>query len=185
MSITLITVPLKCSNWWLFFLYFYLLYGHLPPTKKTIKVRQTRHSGHCWRSKDELISDVLQWTRSYGRTKAGRSARTNIQQLCENMGCSPEEQPEAMNDREWWQEMVRDIRAGGMTWWWWWWKWYYSLYRITFVKICHSTLFFLWFWCAYLLHKFQNFLLACLCIILSLFFFRDCIPPKNDLLLTV
>ena len=32
------------------------LYGHLPPITKTIQVRQTRH---CWRSKDELISDVL------------------------------------------------------------------------------------------------------------------------------
>ena len=38
------------------------LYGHLPPITKTIKVRRTRHTGHCWRSKDELISDVLLWT---------------------------------------------------------------------------------------------------------------------------
>ena len=35
------------------------LYGHLPPIIKTIKVRRTRHAGHCWRSSDELISDVL------------------------------------------------------------------------------------------------------------------------------
>ena len=35
------------------------LYGHLPPITKTIKVRRTRHAGHCWRSKDELISDVF------------------------------------------------------------------------------------------------------------------------------
>ena len=35
------------------------LYGHLPPIAKTIQVRRTRHAGHCWRSKDELISDVL------------------------------------------------------------------------------------------------------------------------------
>ena len=37
------------------------LYGHLPPITKTIQVRRTRHAGHCWRSKDELISDVLLW----------------------------------------------------------------------------------------------------------------------------
>ena len=37
------------------------LYGHLPPTTKTIHVRRTRHAGHCWRSKDEVISDVLLW----------------------------------------------------------------------------------------------------------------------------
>ena len=38
------------------------LYGHLPPITKTIQVRRTRHAGHCWRSKNELISDVLLWT---------------------------------------------------------------------------------------------------------------------------
>ena len=42
----------------------YQLYSHLPPIMKTIQVRWTRHAGHCWRSKDELISDVLLWTPS-------------------------------------------------------------------------------------------------------------------------
>ena len=42
------------------------LYGHLPPITKTIQIRRTRHAGHCWRSKDELISDVLLWTPAYG-----------------------------------------------------------------------------------------------------------------------
>ena len=52
------------------------LYGHLPPITKTIQVRRTRYAGHCWRSRDELISDVLLWTPTYGRAKAGRPART-------------------------------------------------------------------------------------------------------------
>ena len=34
------------------------LYGHLPPMTKTIQVRRTRHAGHSWRSRDELISDT-------------------------------------------------------------------------------------------------------------------------------
>ena len=96
------------------------LYGHLPPPiTKTIQVRRTRHAGHCWRSKDELISDVLLWTPTYGYAKVGRPARTYIQQLCEDTGCNPEDLPEAMNDREKWRKRVRDIRAGGATWWWW------------------------------------------------------------------
>ena len=86
------------------------LYGHLPLITKTIQVRRTRHAGHCWRSKDELISDALQWTPAYGQAKAGRPARTYIQQLCEDTGCIPEDLPEAMN----WLERVRDIRASGM-----------------------------------------------------------------------
>ena len=90
------------------------LYGHLPPITNTIKVRRTRHAGHCWRSRDELISDVLLWTHTYGRAKAGRPARTYIQQLYEDTRCNPEDLPEAMNDREKWRERVRDIRASSM-----------------------------------------------------------------------
>ena len=97
------------------------LYGHLPPITKTIKVRRTRHAGHCWRNKDELISDVPLWNPTYGRAKAGRPNRTYIQQLCEDTGCSREDRPEAMNDRVEWRERVRDICASGTTWWWWWW----------------------------------------------------------------
>ena len=95
------------------------LYGHLPPITKTIKVRQSRHARHCWRSRNELISDVLLWTPSYGWAKAGRPAQTYIQQLCEDTRCCPEDLPQAMNDREEWRERVRDICAGNTTWWWW------------------------------------------------------------------
>ena len=52
------------------------LYGHLSPITKTIQVRWTTHEGHYRRSRDELISDVLLWTPTCGRTKAGRPART-------------------------------------------------------------------------------------------------------------
>ena len=76
------------------------LYGHLPLITKIIQVRRSRHAGNCWRSRDELISDVLLWTPTYGQAKAGRPARTYIQQLCEDTGCSPEEMPEVMNARE-------------------------------------------------------------------------------------
>ena len=91
------------------------LYGHLHPITKTTQARRTRHAEHCWRSRDELKSDVLLWTPTYGRAKAGRPARTYIQQLYEDTGCSPEDLPEAMNDRETWRKMVRDIRASGTT----------------------------------------------------------------------
>ena len=96
------------------------LYGHLSPITKTIQVRRTRHAGHCWRSRDELIRDVLLWIPTHGRTKAGRSARTYIQQLCEDTGCCPEDLPRAMNNREEWRERVRDIHADSTIWWWWW-----------------------------------------------------------------
>ena len=86
------------------------LYGHQPPITKTIKIRRTRHAGHCWRSRDELP-----WTLSHERAKAGRPARTYIQQLCADTGCNPEDQPKAMDDRKVWRERVRNIHAASTT----------------------------------------------------------------------
>ena len=110
------------------------LYGHLPPITKTIQVRRTRHAGHCWRSRDELIRDVLLWIPTHGRAKAGRPARTYIQQLCEDTGCCPEDLPRAMNDREEWRERVRDIRAASTIWW-----WYIYIYIYIYIRGCNGV----------------------------------------------
>ena len=53
---------------------------------------------------------MLLWTPSYGQSKAGRPARTFIQQLCDDTGLhpeDPEDHPKVMNDRETWRERVR------------------------------------------------------------------------------
>ena len=118
------------------------LYGHLPPITKTIQVRRTRHAGHCWRSRDELISDLLLWTPTHGRAKAGRPARIYIQQLCEDTGCCPEDLPEAMNDREEWREKVRDISATSTTWWWWWWWYVWTFYEHMYISYIYVS----WLW---------------------------------------
>ena len=55
----------------------------------------------CWRSKDELTSDILRWIPSHGRAKEVRSARTYIQQLCrldDLLG--------TMDNRDGWREKV-------------------------------------------------------------------------------
>ena len=105
------------------------LFGHQPPITKTLQVRRTRHAGHCWRGRDKLKSDVLRWTASHGRAKAGWPARPYILQLCEDTGCSPEDLPETMNDREECRGRVRDIRADGATRWWWCWFIFESIAR--------------------------------------------------------
>ena len=123
------------------------LYGHLPPITKTIQVRRTRHAGHCWRSRDELIRDVLLWIPTHGRAKAGRPARTYIQQLCEDTGCCPEDLPRAMNDREEWRERVRDIRASNAIWWWWY--IYIYIYKECTISVIKHMVWFglVWFGC--------------------------------------
>ena len=93
------------------------LYGHLPLITKTIQIRQTRHVGHCWRSKDKLISNVILWTHSHGWSKVGWPTRTYIQQLCADTGCSLENLLGVMDNRDGWQERVRKSHASNMTWW--------------------------------------------------------------------
>ena len=131
---------MKTANIYIY-IYIYKLYGHLPPITKTIQVRRTRHAGHCWRSRDELIRDVLLWIPTHGRAKAGRPARTYIQQLCEDTGCCPEDLPRAMNDREEWRERVRDIRAASRIWWWWYIYIYIYIYSS---NSCSRSSFYLW-----------------------------------------
>ena len=87
------------------------LYGHQPSITKSIKIGWTRHAGHWWRSRDELVSDVPLWAPSHGRAKAGRPARIYILQLCADTGCNPEDLPEAMDERERWWERARDIHT--------------------------------------------------------------------------
>ena len=145
------------------------LYGHLPPITKTIQVRRARHAGHCWRSKDELISDVLLWTPTYGQAKAGRPARTYIQQLCEDTGCNPEDLPEAMNDREKWREMVKDIRAGGTTWWWWW--WWLSTICTFFGLPTNSTYRKTWEWISFVIWGLPLSVCECECVYMYIYIY--------------
>ena len=58
---------------------------------------------------------ILLWTPSHEQAKAGRLARTYIQQLCADTGCSLDDPPGAMDDRKEWRKRVREIRAGGAT----------------------------------------------------------------------
>ena len=93
------------------------LYCHLPPITKTIKVRQTGHAGHCWRSKDKLISDVLLWTLSH------RWLDNQLEPIYDSS--VPIQDVAWRTCWEWWTiEMGRErgfrkIHASSTTWWWW------------------------------------------------------------------
>ena len=108
-------LPAIMSNSWRWHPTKQLLYGYLPPIMKNIQVRRARHVGHCWRSKEELISGIPLWVDSF--TWTSKSKTTYIQQLCADIGCSLEDLPGAMDDNERWREKVRDIRDDGSTWW--------------------------------------------------------------------
>ena len=44
----------------------------MPSISQNIHVRRTRHSSHSCRSKDEIITDFISWTPTYGHTTVGR-----------------------------------------------------------------------------------------------------------------
>lgn len=90
------------------------LYGHLPPVSAKIRERRLRFSGHCHRSKNELVRDVLLWQPRHGKNPIGRPRKTYIGQLVEDTGCTVDELPTAMNDRDAWRrriKMIRDINS--------------------------------------------------------------------------
>ena len=62
----------------------------------------------------ELISDILP-VDPFIWTKAGQPAKTYIQQFRADRGCSLEDLPVAMDDRDGWRERVREICAGSAT----------------------------------------------------------------------
>ena len=88
------------------------LYGLLPLISKTIQIRWTRHEGHCWRYKNELSSNVLLWTPSHRHASVGWPTRTYLQQLCTDTGCSLEDLPKVIDDRNGERESGKPVLAG-------------------------------------------------------------------------
>ena len=78
------------------------LYGKIPKITDTIREQRLRFSGHCWRSKNEVVSDVLLWLPIHGRRSRGRPTTTFVDPLMEDTSCNYEELPNAMMNRQEW-----------------------------------------------------------------------------------
>ena len=44
-------------------------------------MQRLRFAGHCWRSKDEVASDLILWQPQHGNRSRGHSSNTYIYQL--------------------------------------------------------------------------------------------------------
>ena len=89
------------------------LYGYLP---RILKTTQIIYSGHYWRRKNELISDLLQWTPSYRRASVVWPAKTYQQQFYTDTGGRMEDLPRARDNRDEWRERFREICDSGTPW---------------------------------------------------------------------
>ena len=85
-----------------------LLYGDIPRISSILKETRTRFA---YRSKNEVISDLILWTPAHGKRKIGRPCKTYIDQLMEDTNCLPNDLPKAMEDREFWKDRVNMVRA--------------------------------------------------------------------------
>ena len=71
--------------------------------------RWTTHAGHCWRSKDKLINEVLLWTPSHGHTSVSWSARTYLHWFCVDTGSNLDDLPGVMDDRDRWRKSQENL----------------------------------------------------------------------------
>ena len=44
------------------------LYGDLPPISTSLQIRRLQFSGHCWRSENETVSQLLLWDPKHARS---------------------------------------------------------------------------------------------------------------------
>ena len=101
------------------------LYGHLPPFTKTIQVRRTRHAGHCWRSRDQLISDILLWTPPHTHMAVQKQDDQHEHTFSNYVRIREVVQKTCLRR---WTIRKNGERGSGISvlpaWWWGWWWWY-------------------------------------------------------------
>ena len=84
------------------------IYGNIPDICTSIRQQRLRFSGHCWRSKLELASDVIIWQPIHGKRKRGRPRRTYVDQLVDDTLCDVNEIKKVMEDRDCWRKIVKN-----------------------------------------------------------------------------
>ena len=69
----------------------------------------SQFSGHCWRSKNEIVSQLLLWDPKHDRCSRGRPATTFIDQLDEDTSLFRLELPAVMADRGEWDKLIKSV----------------------------------------------------------------------------
>ena len=87
------------------------LYSNLPKIIDTLMIRRPQFIGHCWRKKDEVISDLLLWEPKHNTRKRGRPATTYVDQLRNDTGLSIAELKSIMGNRKEWMKLINGVRV--------------------------------------------------------------------------
>ena len=76
----------------------------LPRISTTIRERRISFSGHCWRSEDEVVSDLVFGERKRVKRIVGGQACTFVDLLESDSGVPRDCLPAAMDDRVGWRK---------------------------------------------------------------------------------
>jgi len=79
--------------------------------QEIVRERRKKFAAHCFRSKEEIVGDLLLWRPNHGHSKVGKPRMTYIHQLTKDVGIPIEEIKTAMEDRDVWRERVYIVRA--------------------------------------------------------------------------
>ena len=85
-----------------------VLYGTLPQISQVIRTRRLKLAGHSFRQHHQQnVSDLVLWEPNHGTSKRGGCAKTYVDTLKEDTGCtSVEEIATCMEDRVVWRKIV-------------------------------------------------------------------------------
>ena len=86
------------------------------PLASHLKNKVRGFAWHCWRGKDELISDILLWSSTHRRASVGQWVRNYLHQLCADTGCFLEDLLWVMDNMDGCRERVREIYTVSLVW---------------------------------------------------------------------
>ena len=87
------------------------LYGNLGCISNVIRTRRLRFIGHVWRLPEETLHRPLLWDPKQGRRSRGRPRATFMEQVHRYTNLTKEELATAMQDREEWRRIVKEVRV--------------------------------------------------------------------------
>ena len=83
------------------------LYGQLPRITTTIQRRRLQFAGHCKRSSNQPVADLILWQPTQGKRKAGRPSTTYVDVLCSDTQLRPNEMQNCMTERPQWRAITK------------------------------------------------------------------------------
>ena len=81
-----------------------VLYAGLPWISTTSRERRLSFSGHCWRSKNKVVRDLILREPKQGKRNVGGQAGTFVDLLEVDTGVPRDCLPAAMDDRDGWRK---------------------------------------------------------------------------------